>query len=184
MVVDKMIILVDQDDTLADFDGRFLELWRARYPAAPFVSPDQRRNFYLRDDYPAEHSDRLSEIYAAPGFFRNLPPIAGGLEAVQQMLALGHDVRICTAPLDQYEHCVLEKFQWIEQHLGHEFVRRIVLTYDKTLVRGRILIDDRPDIRGAVEPEWEHVLFDQPFNRQVAGKRRLNWSNWRAVLGL
>jgi 5'-nucleotidase len=179
-----VIILVDQDDTLADFDGLFLDHWRTRYPSAPYVMPEQRRNFYLRDDYAEHVREQIPGIYCAPGFFRDMPPIPGGIEAVKQMLALGHDVRICTSPLDQFEHCVLEKFQWVERHLGHEFTRRIILTYDKTLIRGDLLIDDRPDIQGALIPEWEHVIFDQAFNRSVTGKRRLNWSNWREVLGL
>jgi 5'-nucleotidase len=179
-----MIILVDQDDTLADFDGHFLKRWRARYADEPFVPVEQRRSFYLRDDYPPQAREKLPTIYCRPGFFRNLPPVPGGVEAVQQMLALGYDVRICTAPIDQYENCVVEKFQWVEQHLGHDFTRRMIVTHDKTLVRGRYLIDDRPDVSGVLAPEWEHIIFDQPYNRHVSGKRRIHWSNWREVLGL
>jgi 5'-nucleotidase len=77
---------------------------------------------------------------------------------------------------------VLEKYEWVDQHLGLAWVDRIVLTRDKTLVNGDILIDDRPQIEGAAKPTWEHVLYDQPYNRSETGKRRLTWANWRTVL--
>lgn len=32
--------------------------------------------------------------------------------------------------------------------MGHEFVEQVILTRDKTLITGDILIDDKPDILG------------------------------------
>lgn len=91
---------------------------------------------------------------------------------------------ICTAPLSQYENCVLEKYRWVEKHLGRDFVSKIILTRDKTLIRGDILIDDRPEITGIIEPAWEHIVFNLPYNKNVSGKRRIAWENWRSVLGV
>ncbi len=179
-----MIILVDQDDVLADFDAHFIARWRARYPGEFFIPAGHRSTFYLSDEYPARLRAQVSGIYAEPGFFREIPPMAGGIAAVRQMESLGHTVRICTAPIDAYEHCVAEKFAWVERHFGREFIKRIILTTDKTFVRGDLLIDDRPQINGALPPLWEHVVFDRPYNRHVNGKRRLDWGNWREVLGL
>ncbi len=145
---------------------------------------EQRRNFQIRDDYPEHLRDKAESVYWEKGFFLSLPPIPGGLEAVRQMVELGHDVRICTSPIKQYENCVLEKFQWVEKHLGREFTQRIVLTRDKTLVRGHVLIDDRPEFKGALAPEWEHIVFDRPYNRHVTDKRRMDWTNWKEVMRL
>lgn len=39
----------------------------------------------------------------------------------------------------------------MEKHLGQEFLEQIVLTRDKTVVSGDLLIDDRPDITGNEE---------------------------------
>lgn len=90
-------------------------------------------------------------------------------------------MRICTAPTTRYRNCVLEKHEWVEEHLGLEWVGRMVLTRDKTLVRGAVLIDDRPDISGAMTPEWQHVVFDAPYNRHLPGPR-MTWATWREVL--
>lgn len=92
------------------------------------------------------------------------------------------DVRICTSPLRQFENCVAEKFLWVERHLGRAATERMVLTRDKTLVRGDLLIDDRPSINGAVPPSWRHIVYDAPYNRHVADRPRLTWANWRNVL--
>jgi 5'(3')-deoxyribonucleotidase len=92
--------------------------------------------------------------------------------------------RCLVRPLTQYyEHCVLEKYQWVESNFGRNWTDRLVLTRDKTIIQGDILIDDRPDIVGAVKnPHWEHVIFEQPYNTHVTGKRRLTWSTWKKTL--
>lgn len=136
------------------------------------------------DDYPAGLREQLCEIYRAPGFYRNLPPLPDGITAVREMLERGIDVRICTSPLRTYRYCVPEKFDWIMEHLGPQWIERIIVTRDKTLVHGNVLIDDKPNVTGAMRPSWEHVVYDMPFNRNVNGKRRLTWANWREMLGV
>lgn len=44
--------------------------------------------------------------------------------------------------------CVYVQYAWVEKHLGHEFLEQVILTRDKTLITGDILIDDKPDILG------------------------------------
>jgi 5'-nucleotidase len=179
------VILLDMDDVLADFEGKFLERWRERHPDLPFIPRDQRNIFKLERQYPAEHLDKVRAVIREPGFFLALDPIPGGLEAVREMVAQHHEVFFCTAPITDCPTCPTEKFQWIVKHLGQAFVRRIILTSDKTLVRGDLLVDDNPLITGVTVPEWEHVVFDFPYNRHVQGKRRLvGWNDWRDVLRL
>ncbi len=179
-----MIILVDQDGPLASFEKGFLENWRAQFPEEPHIPLEQRTTFYPRDQYPEHLREKVESIYFAKGFYLGLPPTTGAVEAMHELVASGHEIMICTSPLGRYENCVLEKYQWVERHLGKDFINRIVLTRDKTLVRGDLLVDDKPEVTGILKPSWEHVVFDYPFNRHVTGKKRMNWSNWRTVLGL
>lgn len=44
--------------------------------------------------------------------------------------------------------CVRVQYAWVEKHLGHDFLEQVILTRDKTLITGDILIDDKPDILG------------------------------------
>jgi 5'-nucleotidase len=177
-----MRLLIDMDGVLADFEAGFLEAWRAQHPELPYIPVAERQLFYLSEEYPSELRPLVREVLTAPGFFRNLAPLPGGLEALQALEGLGHQVFICTSPLRAYQNCVGEKFAWVDAHLGQAWVKRIVLTSDKTLVQGDILVDDRPEVTGIQTPSWEHVVFDAPYNRASPSRRRINWENWRTVL--
>jgi 5'-nucleotidase len=180
------VVLVDQDGVLADFEQGVLDAFRARYPGAPFIELTDRRGFYVREQYPAEWANSINQIVRGEGFYRGLAVIAGGPAALEEMLGEGHDVFLCTAPMASSRWSVQEKLAWIEQHLGQSWLRRTILTPDKTLVGDRlrpcVLIDDRPRITGAATPPWTHVLFDAPYNRGEPGPRLSSWADWRAVL--
>ena len=179
-----MRILIDMDGVLSDFDGEFLKRWRERYPDKFYVPMEERTTFYVKQQYPDELKPLVSEIVLEPGFFRDMMPIAGGKEALDEMRELGHEVFICTSPLSAYKNCVLEKFEWVDRVLGPQWVKRIIITKDKTLVKADYIIDDKPEITGVERtPSWEHILYDRPYNRE-ADKKRLTWSNWKSVLGL
>lgn len=175
-----MLILLDQDGVLADFEEGFRSSWSELLTSFPAVPLGSRRTFRVRDDYPQRLRGQVDAIYQARGFYRGLPPISGAIEGVRAMLAAGHDVRICTSPLDLYSHCVLEKYEWVEHHLGMDFVRRMIVTKDKSVVLGDVLIDDNPDVSRTRPPVWRHVLFDQPYNRAAASPR-ITWANWASI---
>ena len=43
-----------------------------------------------------------------------------------------------------------EKYQWVEKYLGKSAVSQLMLTKDKTIVHGDILIDDKPMIKDRI----------------------------------
>jgi 5'-nucleotidase len=178
-----MRILIDMDGVLADFDGEFIKRWRERYPDQFHIPMQERTLFYVKDQYPQHLQPQVMEILLEPGFFREMMPIEGAREALIEMNALRLEVFLCTSPFSPYQNCVLEKYQWVDNYLGPDWVNRIILTKDKTLVRGDILIDDKPQITGIDVPSWEHILYDRPYNQGVQ-KRRLTWKNWKKVLGV
>lgn len=179
-----MIVLVDQDGPLADFERGFLEAWRKQFPDEICVPLHERRSFYVRDDYPGHLREKIEGIYFAPGFYRSLPVVPGAIETLKKLVESGHNVQICTSPLSCYDNCVLEKYQWVEKHLGRDFTKRIILSKDKTMVRGDILLDDKPDIGGALVPTWEHIVFACPYNQHVTGKRRVTWNDFAQIIGV
>jgi 5'-nucleotidase len=124
----------------------------------------------------------MEDLFSTQGLFRNLKPQPGAVKAVHEMLDEGLDIRICTAPLKKYRHCVLEKFESLDEHFGRNLTDHIVLARDKTAVRGDFLIDDKPGITGRYQPEWQQILYDQPYNRHLNLPRIINWNDWKIPL--
>lgn len=158
-----------------------LDILKREHPDKNWLPLEALTHHDTEKNYPAEYADIIEEITLRKGFYRNLEPIPGGREALEYLLSLGHDVRICTAPKRDYQNCVLEKMEWIEEHLGRTWTERTIITRDKTLVHGDILVDDKPNITGSRAPAWMQVFYDQPYNR-AHNKPRLTWTNYRQVL--
>ena len=177
-----MILLVDMDNTIADFEGHFIDLWQERYPDIPHIPREERKHFYQTKDYPSEHSQKIISVITSQGFFCDLKPVPGAIEALHGMKALGHDVFLCTSSFFNYPQCVSCKYQWVASHLGQRWQSKVIIAADKTLVKGDFLIDDRPELKGNFKPSWEYILYDQPYNRQATQWRRLTWNNWEKVL--
>ena len=180
------VVLVDMDGTIADFDSRAYALMAARHPdvAMPVY---KQREFPLSRGLPAAQRPLLEVLFKEEGFFREMQPIEGAVAALNEMVAAGIDVRLCSSPLSSSPCCVMEKVEWAVAHLGKSWVDRIILTRDKTLVRGDILLDDAPQAKSSsLEPMWEHVYFDQPCNRSGASdadpsrRRLVAWKDWGA----
>lgn len=177
-----MIVLVDMDGVLADFEQGFLNMWRAKHPDLFYVPVEERNTFYTYKQYPKELRPLTREVVRAAGFFGSLPPIPGALKGFKALVGTDHEIFICSSPLIGNPTGASEKFDWIEEHLGREWLGKLILAPDKTMVRGDILIDDRPEIKGSQKPIWEHVLYDQLYNRQIEGRRRMTWANWHEVI--
>lgn len=44
-------VLLDMDCVMADFEGNFLRCFREKFPHEPFIPLEERKNFYVSDDY-------------------------------------------------------------------------------------------------------------------------------------
>jgi 5'-nucleotidase len=62
-----------------------------------------------------------------------------------------------------------EELRWAHDHGGPQWVGRVVLTKDKTLVRVEVLIDDKPEVTGAPAPAWEGLVFGAPTKSAPRG---------------
>ena len=183
MAESQKIILVDQDGVLADHNGYFLHILKHRRPDIFSSYRGATIAYEIEQNFAPEYADDIKALRLEKGFFANLPAIPGGKDALLDIINAGFAVRICTAPTWEHVYCVPEKLAWLDTHFGREFASRAIITRDKTLVIGDILIDDKPSVEGLRTPTWEHMLYDQPYN-QGGTKKRLNWQNYREVLGL
>ncbi len=168
------------DGVLADYNLGIEKELKRRGMWTPDIN--ELKHFYYKDNCPPEYELILETIHRQKGFTFELEPISGGKEALEKMVELGHEVRICTAPFGDYQITMPEKLAWAEYNIGKGWTKKLIIARDKTFIRGDILIDDKPEIKGIMTPTWEHVLYDWHYNREVVGKRRLTWDNWREVL--
>ena len=195
------VVLVDMDNTIADFDGRALEILKERHPEIT-VSRTDLTKFPFAANFPNEMKPEINALFQEQGFFRSFVPIAGAIDALKEIQAEeGIEVFLCTAPIARSCYCQQEKVEWVRAHLdgsdgsasakrqrttdqGRTWVQRLVITSDKSLVRGDLLIDDAPVAKAEnLEPSWEHVWLTQPYNVSLSGKRRIDgWQEWRKVV--
>ena len=124
----RKIVYVDMDNTICDF-----------------LTPFKSGQFKLK--YPQ------SKI----GFFLDLEPLEGALEGIKT-LQQKYDVWILTRPSIKNTNCYTEKAEWIKKYFGENFLEKLILCPNKSLVKGDYLIDD--DHRhGQTEFEGEHIHF-------------------------
>jgi 5'(3')-deoxyribonucleotidase len=136
----KKRIYIDMDGVLCNYMKRFIE----RVQANP------------KNKHPQLEFD----------FFRKLEEMPGAIEAFKA-LAKEYDVWILTRPSYKNPMCYTEKRLWVEDHLGFNWCRKLIIAPDKSLMIGDYLIDDMPWPKfqgeqllfGSNEcPDWDAVL--------------------------
>ncbi len=112
-----------------------------------------------------EHPDTI------PHIFRDLKPINGAISAVNTLLesSIYEVYFLSTAPWGN-PSAWTDKRLWLEEKFGEKINRKLILTHRKDLVKGDILIDDRPN-NGAKDFEGELIKFGST-----------EYPNWNAVL--
>lgn len=120
----------------------------------------------LSEETYQKYKNNLDEV---PGFFRDLPPIGGAIEAFRK-LSKHYDMYILSTAPWRNPSAWLDKLLWVKTHLPEAAHKRLILSHNKHLNKGDYLIDDRK-ANGAEDFEGEHIHFGQePF------------PDWEAVL--
>ena len=176
----KSIILVDMDNTIVDYSTSIAIELKKIYPNDN-VTSDNWQTLKLNDI----HYNRKI-IQSQPSFFKKMQPIEGSIKALKEMEQLGYTVFIVSSPSVIGNNCHSEKCDWMKQHFGEKWARRLVLTKDKTIVIGNVLIDDKPYITGAIDnPIWKHITFAQPYNIDLHEEHRVHlmkWDQWKNIV--
>ena len=94
-----------------------------------------------------------------PGLFRSLKPIESAISSVEKLLHSDkYEVYfLSTAPWNN-PSAWTDKRLWLAEQFGDIINRRLILTHRKDLVKGDILIDDRPN-NGTKDFEGELIKF-------------------------
>jgi 5'(3')-deoxyribonucleotidase len=113
----------------------------------------------LTEETYREYEDDLDEV---PGFFRDLPPVEGALDAFHK-LSEQYDVYILSTAPWRNPSAWIDKLLWVKKHLPQVAHKRLILSHHKHLNRGDYLVDDRT-ANGAGDFPGEHIHFgEKPF---------------------
>lgn len=163
------LILIDLDMVIANFHGGFQEIWKQKFPERDVILLEDRKSFYLTRDHDKLFESDIEEIINAENFILGLDFIPGASEGFRKLVDQYQNVRICTTSL-RNPFSSGEKWKWVYKNLGKKEAEEMVICNDKTLIKAAYLIDDKPIIKGVATPEWRHIIFTQPYNREIEGR--------------
>lgn len=97
---------------------------------------------------------------SVPNFFENLEPLPGAIEAVNKLRQDSRfDVYVLSAPSTRNPLSYTEKRIWIEKHFDYNFAERLILSSNKALLKGDLLIDDYESGKGQENFEGNLIVF-------------------------
>ncbi len=105
-------------------------------------------------------------------FYRKLKPIKDAIESVNKLLQNNDfEVYILTAPSIYNPLSYTEKRIWVEEYLGMQMVEKLIISPNKSLLKGHYLIDDTKEGRGQENFEGKLIHFGSE-----------KFSDWQKVL--
>lgn len=156
-------MLVDMDGPLADFDRLFFARCAENGWEMDCTLETQTARF-ATDHIPDRKLRRMARaMIDEAGWFADLPVTPGSVEGLHG-LAEHAEVWVCTKPLEANPTCRDDKGRWLARHFGKAWERRLVITPDKSLVAGAVLLDDAPFPEWFDRATWEPVIYPTSWN--------------------
>lgn len=155
------VILLDVDGVCADFVGMVRRLVEAEGGTLPEVTT---WNFIRELPTPVRRPVETKLETATTWDF--MDPIPGAAEAVDAFLEAEHRVVFVTSPWSSCREWAHARTAWLRRHMG-VYAKDVIITQDKSLVRGDVFIDDKPENAAA----WwspgiaSGLLWDAPYNQ-------------------
>lgn len=177
-------ILVDVDDTVADLVSSWLEKYNSTYNDS--LTKSAIKSWAIHEYVKPEVGRLIYDLLSTGCIYDDVKPIEGALQGIQALRDLGHRVVFVTSHFND------KKVFWLQQHgllVDYPYKdgrwqtsRDVIMTNDKSMILGDLLIDDRPanlaTFRGGV------VLFTQPWNESLAYPESGRANNWKEVISI
>jgi len=163
-MTNKPVVLCDQDGILANLTGKVL----ARFNKLHGTSHDISGQWSYHFGKVLRGGDIVNEWFQEPGFYRDLEPLPGAVDALQRLHQRTRVV-ILTSP-GNAPQCVPDKSAWLDEHMPFLPRHERIYTSRKELVRGDFLIDDSPKNLARWKehnPDGKTVAIKYPYNAKV-----------------
>ncbi|MDD5711013.1 MAG: hypothetical protein PHV43_02865 [Candidatus Colwellbacteria bacterium] len=135
----RNVVYIDVDAVMVNPTAGFLERLNAavgtRYKLADVTT------FNYRDCLPLKHAIMLEEMWTNPTLYDDMQPDAGVVEAIQEMREFARVVALSTPTIGHSD----SKLRFLVRPPLSFPTKDIVMLFDKSLMRGVVLIDDNVD---------------------------------------
>lgn len=167
-MTDKPLILMDMDGPLVAFERKVYEVCQAEGiqlhgGEVTMENPCTIHRFMAECAEDKQQRALMRSLVEAEGWFSSLEPTEGAVEGMAELSEVA-DVWICTKPLEANLSCRDEKAAWVRDHLGPEWERKLIITPNKGMVNGHVLVDDAIKLSWMAYATWKPVVFDTPWN--------------------
>ncbi len=163
------IALFDLDGTLADWDGHM------RDHLTRLLSPGETLPEQIHDEKLPWLKARMDVIKRQTGWWKNLPVFQLGWNVLNMARSIGFDISILTKGPYNTTSAWTEKVEWCRERLPHV---KVTITEDKSMVYGRVLVDDWPEYVEPwlrVRPRGIVIMPAQPWNRKFRHERAVRY---------
>jgi 5'-nucleotidase len=177
---DQLVLGVDLDGVCADYESAFRASVVRRLGLdvanlAPQTTMDAYSEWGLSfEQFEAAHRAAVVE----DRIFREMDPLPGVSESLWQLSRAGVWIRIITARLlfsGTHETSAADTAYWLDSH--DIPYRDLCFISDKPNVGADLYVDDSPaNVLALRHAGKAVVVFDQPYNRDLAGPRAHDWS--------
>lgn len=173
----ELALAIDMDEVLADTLGWQLHLYNERFDK--HIRPEDLDGVDLIDIVPDAHKPWAAEIFNEPGFFLDIPPMPGALEAMERLCAT-HRVYIASAATE-FPGSFREKMDWLARYLPQIPIPRIVFCGEKSILDVDYLVDDTPaNFAGMC---GTGLLFHAPHNlKEQRYTRVMGWDTLESII--
>jgi 5'(3')-deoxyribonucleotidase len=165
-----MRIAVDMDGTIADFTSAFRNKIRELYGLECDDGYIDAKSVYesLTADQRKKYKTHY-EIYGdlcSPGFFSDLEPLHGAVEAVQELYDEEHEIYFLTKVLN-WDRSAPEKALWLQHYFPGEKPKIIMVnnTKAKHLVNVDVIVDDDKRVLCGDTMAMK-ICIAQPWNKE------------------
>jgi len=168
---------VDMDGTVVDFTTSSFEkveqLYGIKMTKADATKPKTAQLVWERmtPEQKSKYNDHR-ELYAEicdDGFFYNLKPFPGAVEAVKKIAAAGHQIVWITKVLN-WDRSAQEKDRWLKKYFPDMEYYKIMVdsVHAKQLVNVDVIIDDDPRVLADIDGPLP-IMIKQPWNEKTRG---------------
>ena len=173
-----MIIGIDFDGTI----NNMLDTWVAwlNKKHGTCVKVEDITEWELSKAFPSLSKTELFEPLDAPEFWRYVTIKPGAIEVIQQLIKEGHRVYIVTSShyrilSAKFDNCLFRYLPFLHKE-------DVIITYDKSLIRCDVLLDDYPN--NFRNFNGIKILYDQPYNKTAdfIDFRVHNWEEFYNII--